>query len=440
MSPPIAEVRLLDLRLPAGRTALDQLLSERPSATARGGEVATMVAELLDAIVAEGDDAVVRYMRRFSHPAYTADDLVVPAEALSAAVDCIEPDLRSALQRATDNVRAYQHHIRPQPPPPLRLAGAEVGLRFTPVASTGLLVPGGSGAYPSTLIMLAVPAQEAGVGSLAVATPPRPGGERLEVDATVLAVCHMLGIEAVYRIGGAAVGAMALGTDQIRPVEMLAGPGNVYSQQAKRQLYGQVGIDGLYGPSEVVVWVDETANPEWVAADVLAQAEHDPGSALVVACDDGVLAAVASAISEQLAGRRRRAAIAGAMAQWCALLRVADAEQARVTIDRIAPEHLTIACRDAEQEVGRISHAGAIFVGDQTPVSSGDYLAGPSHCLPTGRTARFQSGCSVYTFSKRTSLERYPTGLPAQAVDDIVTMATAEGFEAHAHSAWVRHP
>ena len=436
---PLAEVRILDLRSATDRAALDELLAARPSAAARSGEVAEMVAELLDAIVAEGDDAVVRYMRQFSHPAYTADDLVVPQAALAAAVDGIEPALRAALERAVDNVRAYQQHIRPQVPPPLSLAGAEVGLRFTPVASAGLLVPGGSGAYPSTLIMLAVPAQEAGVDTLAVATPPRPGGDRPEVDATVLAVCRMLGIEMVYRIGGAAVGAMALGTGHIRPVEMLAGPGNVYSQQAKRQLYGQVGVDGLYGPSEVMLWVDETANPEWVAADVLAQAEHDPGSALVVASDDAVLEAVASAIVAQSAGRQRRDAIAGALAQWCALLRVADAEQARATIDRVAPEHLTIACRGGEQEVARIRHAGAIFVGDQTPVASGDYLAGPSHCLPTGGTARFESGCSVYTFCKRTSLERYPAGLPAQAIDDIVTISSAEGFEAHAHSARVRH-
>ena len=435
-----AGIRTIDLRDSAGEAALDALLEARPSPAARSGDVAELVANLLDAITTRGDEAVVGYMREFGHASYTADDINVPADATAIAAERLPPELRAALERASANVRAYQRHIRPEAPQTLSLAGAEVGLRFTPVTSAGLLVPGGSGRYPSTLIMLAVPAQEAGVGALTVATPPRPGGKRPEIDPTVLALCHMLGVDAVYRIGGAAVGALALGTESIEPVEMLAGPGNVYSQQAKRQLYGRVGIDGLYGPSEVMVWVDSTANAEWVAADVLAQAEHDPGSALVVSTDSGVLELVAASMAAQLAARDRRKAIASALSRWCALLCVADADHARATIDRVAPEHLTIACKDAATEVERIHHAGAIFVGDRTPVASGDYLAGPSHCLPTGGTARFESGCSVYTFTKRSSVGCYPTGVPRQSIDDIVTLASAEGFEAHAHSARVRYP
>jgi histidinol dehydrogenase len=288
--------------------------------------------------------------------------------------------------------------------------------------------------------MLAIPALAAGVSQLAVATPPRTGGEEPEVDPTVLALCGMLGIERVYRFHGAAVAALALGTESVEPVAMLAGPGNAYSQQAKRQLYGQVGVDGLFGPSEVVVWADAAADPAWVAADLLAQAEHNPGAAFAISTDAAVLARIESALEEQLASRSRSREIQEALRSWCALLLVADDGAATDLINRVAPEHLTLALSDPAAALPAIRHAGAIFLGDSSPVASGDYWAGPSHCLPTGRTARFSSGCSVYTFLKRSSLEAYPYGLPNQAILDIERLAMAEGFEAHAHSVRVRRP
>ena len=288
--------------------------------------------------------------------------------------------------------------------------------------------------------MLAVPAQVAGVPRVAVATPPRGDGDRPRVDPTVLGVCHLLGIDTVYAIGGFALAALALGTERIEPVAMIAGPSNVYGQETKRQLFGLVGIDGLYGPSEIVVLADAGARADWLAADLVAQAEHDPGSAFLISTDADVLEAVSAAVSRQLAGRARKAAIERALATTCALIAVPRDVDAYRLIDQIAPEHLTLAVADPHAALARVNHAGAVFLGDRTPVASGDYWAGPSHCLPTGRTARFGSGASVYTFLKRSSIEAYPAGLPRQGLDDIERMAQVEGFEAHAHSIAIRRP
>ena len=387
-----------------------------------------------------GDRAIVDYLRQHTRSDYSEETIRVAPEALATAGAALDPRVAAAAQRAADNVRAYQTHVMPADPPPLRRHGAELGLRHTPVASAGLSVPGGAGAYPSTVIMLAVPAQVAGVTHLAVATPPRATGPAAEVDGTVLGVCHLLGIGTVYRIGGFALAALALGTEQVERVEMIAGPSNVYGQQAKRKLFGTVGIDGLYGPSEVVVLADASAHPAWVAADLLAQAEHDPGTAILVAVERAVIDRVAAELSRLLAGRARRAALERALAENCALVQVADLPAAYALIDRIAPEHLTLAVADPQAALDEVRHAGAVFLGDRSPVASGDYWAGPSHCLPTGRTARFSSGCSVYTFLKRTSIEAYPNGLPRQAFDDIELLAGVEGFEAHAHSVRLRRP
>ena len=433
----MATIPTIDMTGDDGEARLQALLAAIPSATA-GGEVADLVARVIEDIRRNGDDGIVRYLREFSHPGYQPEHVRVSAAAIEAAEKQLEPGLRDALRRAIDNVRAYQRHIMPGEPPPLRLHGATLGMRFTPVDSAGLMVPGGSGAYPSTLVMLAVPAQAAAVPQLAVATPPRPGGEQPEVDLAVLGLCGLLGIQTVYRFHGAAVAALALGTESVEPVAMLAGPGNAYSQQAKRQLYGHVGVDGLYGPSEVMLWADADADPGWLAADLLAQAEHNPGAGFVMSRDQAVLERVAAEVEQQVIRRSRRGAIEHALQTWCALLLVADDAAAANLINRVAPEHLTIALREARAALPAIRHAGAIFLGDSSPVASGDYWAGPSHCLPTGRTARFSSGCSVYTFLKRSSVEAYPNGLPQQGSRDIATIALAEGFEAHAHSIRVR--
>ena len=428
----------LELERAADRARLQEILDRYAAGSGAAAELAEQAAQFIDRLRRGGDAAIVEYLRRHTHADYSAADIRVAPAALAAAGAALDPAVAAALTRAADNVRAYQTHILPADPAQLRLHGAELGLRHTPVASAGLSVPGGSAAYPSTVVMLAVPAQVAGVGRLAVATPPRAGGPRPECDATVLGVCHLLGIESVYRIGGFALAALALGTEQVEPVELIAGPSNVYGQQAKRQLFGMVGIDGLYGPSEIVVLADETANPAWVAADLLAQAEHDPGTAILVTLSGEVISAVAARLRQMVAGRRRRAALERALASSCALVQAPDEAAAFALIDRIAPEHLTLAVRDPDAALDQVRNAGAVFLGDRSPVASGDYWAGPSHCLPTGATARFSSGCSVYTFLKRTSVEAYPDGLPRQAVEDIALLAEVEGLEAHAHSVRVR--
>ena len=402
------------------------------------------MAERLDRFVddlrARGDGAIVDYLKRHTRSDYSAEAIRVAPEALAAAGAALQPRVAAALRRAADNVRAYQAHVMPADPPPLRRHGAELGLRHTPVASAGLSVPGGAGAYPSTVIMLAVPAQVAGVSRLAVATPPLATGSAVEIDPTVLGLCHLLGIDTVYRIGGFALAALALGSERIDPVEMIAGPSNIYGQLAKRKLFGTVGIDGLYGPSEIVVLADESAQPGWVAADLLAQAEHAPGIAIMIAVERAVIDRVSAELEDQLGGRSRRSVLERALAESCALVQVPDLAAAHALIDRIAPEHLTLAVADSHAALAEVHHAGAVFLGDRSPVASGDYWAGPSHCLPTGRTARFSSGCSVYTFLKRTSIEAYPNGLPRQAFDDIELLAGIEGFEAHGHSVRVRRP
>ena len=433
-------IPVLDLTLAGDRHRLEEILARYAAASWERGEANERLDEFVADLRARGDGAIVDYLRRHTRADYSEEAIRVAPEALAAAGAALEPRVAAALRRAADNVRAYQAHIMPADPPPLHRHGAELGLRHTPVGSAGLSVPGGAGAYPSTVIMLAVPAHVAGVGRLAVATPPLATGSAVASDRTVLGVCHLLGVDTVYRIGGFALAALALGTERVDPVEMIAGPSNVYGQQAKRRLFGAVGIDGLYGPSEIVVLADEAAHPAWVAADLLAQAEHDPGSAILIAVERAVIDRVAAEVARLLAGRTRRTALERALVENCALVQVPDLPAAHALIDRIAPEHLTLAVADPRAALAEVQHAGAVFLGDRSPVASGDYWAGPSHCLPTGRTARFSSGCSVYTFLKRTSIEAYPHGLPRQAFDDIELLAGIEGFEAHAHSVRLRRP
>jgi histidinol dehydrogenase len=296
--------------------------------------------------------------------------------------------------------------------------------------------------------MSAVPAQVAGVSEIVVCCPPPtidpddPDAKPGEVSPLVLGLCHMLGIRDVFRVGGAeAVAAMAYGTRTIRPVDFIAGPGT-FSQIAKRQVFGIVGIDGLFGPSEIVVLADESANPHWIAADLLAQAEHDPGCCFLVATDRAIIEAVRHAIDDQLPQRRRRDAIEKALRQWSAALLVPDIETACEFVDEIAAEHVLLAVRDPHDMLRQLRNGGAWFLGDGSPVPSGDYYAGPSHCLPTGTTARFTSGLSVYTFLKRSSIEHYCDRPSNRAIGHIAAMAEAEGLDAHAHALRVRqtHP
>jgi histidinol dehydrogenase len=323
----------------------------------------------------------------------------------------------------------------PKDPPPLRRPGVELGLRFTPLESAGLYFPGGKAAYPSSLIMLAVPAQVAGVSRIVVCTPPSKYGR----SDLVLAACHELKLTDVYRAGGAAaIAAMAFGTATIPRVDKIVGPGNVYVQLAKRALAGCVGIDGFLGPSEILTIADDSGKPEFIAADLLAQAEHDPGSSFLLTTSKSLAETVRREVEKQVSTLPRRAAAEKALKNHSAIIIGESMDQLILLADRFAAEHVSVQTRD-DQAVGKkLRNAGAIFVGPYSAVAAGDYVAGPSHCLPTNTTARFSSGISVYEFLKRSSVERYEAaGLRADA-GAIVAMAQAEGLEGHARSVEVR--
>jgi len=437
----VIELRALVYADPNDRRELEALLERLAGAVGGDRELSEAVAGFIADVRRDRDAALVAHMRAFTDPGFDRSMLRVPPHALRGAADRVAPKLRAAMERAIDHVRRYQEHIAPSLPPAVEIGGARLGLRVEPVGSAGLLVPGGRAAYPSTLIMLAVPAQVAGVGRVCVATPPPDsdcGTAKRGIDESVLAAAHLLDIDEVYCIGGShAVAALACGTETVAAVDFIAGPGSVYVQEAKRQLFGTVGVDGLYGPSEIAILADGSADPAWVAADVLAQLEHDPGAAFVVSAHAGVLDRVRSALERQIAERGRREAIERGLRELTALVLAADGEEACAIMNRIAPEHAVLAVADPHAVLDRVHNAGAYFLGG-VPVASGDYYAGPSHCLPTGSTARFSSGCSVYTFLRRASLEEYPRGMTRQAIDDIAVLAEAEGLDAHAASVRMR--
>lgn len=436
---------IFDLDRATDRAAWTERLARLRATASQDGEAARSVAEIVESVRLRGDDALVECMRRWTDPEFDADRIQVAPDEFDRAHAALDPELRRTLERAIANVRAYQTHIRPVDPDPIELAGARVGLRFRPVDSVGLTVPGGVAVLVSTLVMLAVPALVAGVapGAIRVVNPPptRRRGEPVgDISPIVLATCRLLGIDTVYRIGGAqAVAALAYGTERVRPVAMIAGPGNVYGQLAKQLVSGTCGTDGgFYGPSEIVTVADDSADPRCVAADLIAQAEHDPGKCFLVSWSRAVIDAVAAELEAQLEKRGRIAAIERALEHESAALVVRDETEAARIADEIAAEHVNLAVADPEAWLDRLRHGGEFFLGDQTPVAAGDYYAGPSHCLPTGSTARFASGISVHTFLKRSGTVQYANGMPAEAIDSIARLAELEGLDAHAESVRVR--
>jgi histidinol dehydrogenase len=427
---------------PADRARIDQMLRKLrldPVALATGAGEYHKEIESVNAVVADvarrGDAALVDISVRFDDPKFTAQQIRVAPEEMRQAASRVPAQQMEALRRSIAQVREYQSHILPKPPAPLRRPGVELGLRFTPLDSVGLYMPAGKAAYPSTLVMLAVPAQVAGVEKIVVCFPPSKYGK----NDLILGAAHVLGLTNVYRAGGAAaVAAMAFGTATIPAVDKIVGPGNRHSQLAKRALAGSVGIDGFLGPSEILTIADETGNPAFIAADLLAQAEHDPGSCFLVTPSDKLAAAVTKEIERQSAPLPRADAIRRALANESAII-VTDSIDAAVSIaDRFAAEHVNVQTRDNDAVLAKLKHAGAVFVGPFSPVAAGDYIAGPSHCLPTNTTARFSSGISVYEFLKRSSVVRYePDGITRDA-PSIITLAEAEGLEAHASSVRIR--
>ena len=403
-------------------------------ALGHGKEVAA-VNEILADVAQRGDAAVVDASRKFDDPEFTADQIRVKPQEMSEAAGRVPARQMSAIRHAIAQVREYQEAMLPPEPKRLNRPGVSLTMRFTPVESAGLYFPGGKASYPSSLIHLAVPAQVAGVKRIAVATPPSKYGR----SDLVLAAAHELGLTHVYRAGGAAaIAALAFGTNTIAPVDKIVGPGNTYVQLAKRALAGCVGIDGFLGPSEILVLADDSANPAYIAADLIAQAEHDPGSCFLLTTSDTLAADVAAEIIKQGASLSRLVALEKALRDWSAIIVHKSMDTLIALADRFAAEHVNIQTRDDDAVLKKLKHAGAVFLGPHSPIAAGDYVAGPSHCLPTNTTARFTSGISVYEFLKRSSIAHYtPAGLKAHA-DAITTLAEAEGLDGHAASVRVR--
>jgi histidinol dehydrogenase len=389
------------------------------------------VQTILADVAERGDAAVVESARKFDDPDFSAEQIRVSAAEMKDAHGRTPAQQLEAVRRSIAQVREYQTHIMPKEPAMLRREGVELGLRFTPLDSAGLYFPGGKASYPSSLIMLAVPAQVAGVKRIAVCTPPSKYGR----SDLVLAACHELGLSEVFRAGGAAaIAALAFGTRTIAAVDKIVGPGNTYVQLAKRALAGCVGLDGFLGPSEIVTLADESGNAAFIASDLIAQAEHDPGSCFLLTTSEKLANEVAAELAKQSAKLDRIAAIEKSLKNESAIVFDPSMDRLIELANRFAAEHVNLQTRDDANVLEKILHAGAVFAGPHSPVAAGDYIAGPSHCLPTNTTARFSSGISVYEFLKRSSVARYEKrGLQADA-PHIIALAEAEHLAGHAAS------
>jgi histidinol dehydrogenase len=395
------------------------------------------VREVLQAVKRQGDRAVLDYTLEFDHQQLSAEQLRVSPAELDAAYQQISPELLAAIQTARANIEAFHRMRVPQSWVHFGPDNVVLGKRYTPVDRAGLYVPGGRAAYPSTVLMNAIPARVAQVPRIVIATPPGPEGM---MNPAVLVAAQEAGVTEIYRVGGAqAIAALAYGTETIPKVDVITGPGNIYVMLAKKQVYGLVGIDSLAGPSEVLVIADGQSHPDHVAADLLAQAEHDPMAAAVLITTSQILAQkVVQSVEAQLIDHPRKTLTEKAIVNFGVIIVVDSLLQAAELSNEFAPEHLELEVADPWELLKEIRHAGAIFLGRSTPEAVGDYLAGPNHTLPTSGSARFASALGVETFLKHSSLIEYsPTALQnmASAID---TLATAEGLPSHARSVKIR--
>ena len=418
--------------------ALRERLWQADLTAAGSGEldVPGIVRDIIADVAARGDRAVIEQTARIDGVELTPQTLRVPPEAIEAAHAAVDAAFLGLVRRVADNIRRYQQHILVEAPPPLTRGGRRLGVRYTPIDRAGVYVPGMTAVYPSTVLMTIVPAQVAGVGEIALASPPLSDGD---VNPMVLALAGELAVTEVYRIGGAvAVAALAVGTASIPAVQKVFGPGNAFVAEAKRQVMGRVGIDSIAGPSEVLIVADGAADAAWVAADMLAQIEHDPGSAVLVTPSAKLAEDVRLAVEMQMVKLDRLKALRTGLEQQSAIILVGDLDAACEVANDFATEHLQIITEDDEATLTKIRNAGAIFVGPHTPVPLGDYYAGPSHVLPTGGTARFFGPLSCNDFLKASSVVRYDAAALAEDGDDVIDFATREGLTAHAEAVRMR--
>ena len=417
----------LDSRSPDFEGDFGRLLTSKRE---DGADVSETVSGIIRSIRGDGDAALLELTRRFDQvDVETVADLAVDADTMDAALGRIDTEVRDALEAAASRIRGFHEKQFPDDLAYADAAGVQLGLRHTPVDAAGLYVPGGKAAYPSSVLMNAIPAEVAGVGRRVMVVPTPQNA----ISDTVLAAARIAGITEIWRIGGAqAIAALAYGTETIAPVDKIVGPGNAYVATAKRQVFGQVGIDSIAGPSEILVLADAGNNPDWIAMDLLSQAEHDEAAQAILITDDAGFADAVGDAVDAILPQLERAEIAGA--SWRdhgAIITVHDWNEGAALANRLAAEHLEIATDNAKELSRMIRHAGAIFLGRWTPEAVGDYVGGPNHVLPTARTSRFSSGLGVLDFMKRTTT----LGCDADSLAEIgryaVTLAKAEGLEAH---------
>ncbi len=399
-------------------------------------DVDDTVAAIIADVRARGDAAVIELTAKFDRLELTPETLAFTPGEIAAAIETVPAKEREALELAAERIRAY--HVR-QMPEDARWTdpeGATLGWRWSPVSAAGLYVPGGLASYPSSVLMNAVPAKVAGVGRLAVAVPTPDG----QVNPLVLLAAHLAGVDEIYRIGGAqAIAALAYGTDTIQPVDKITGPGNAFVAAAKRRVFGKVGIDMIAGPSEILVIADKDNDPDWIALDLMSQAEHDESAQSLLITDDAAFGQqVAAAVDKRLETLERRAIAGASWRDFGAVITVRDLDEAAALSNRIAPEHLELCVADPEGLAEKCVHAGAIFLGQYTPEAIGDYVGGPNHVLPTARSARFSSGLSVMDFLKRTTLARMTPEALRAIGPSAEQLAQSESLEAHGLSVRAR--
>jgi len=453
MSKPLNDLKRLNL-ITARSEALEELESLRKSLSPRGdivsprgreltlkvfGEALTPVAvvdRILNDISSTGLEALLRYTELLDGKKLTSETMRVSKAEMADAAANVSPAYRSTIESVKANVLKFQKSILHHDSKPLTDIDGQIWLRYRPLNRVGVCIPGGAAAYPSSLIMTVVPAQAAGVKEIAVVVPPTEfGGYNREL----LAACHILGVTEVYRVGGAqAVGALAFGVDGIKAVDKIVGPGNLFVALAKKAVFGHVDIDSIAGPSEVLLIADESANPDFIAADLISQAEHSPGSSLLVTWIPELIEAVATALEAQLLQLSRGDLARDSLEQYGALVLVRDEAEAVELSNQMAPEHLHISTSNAVELSERLTCAGAIFMGHHTPVAAGDYAAGPSHVLPTGGTARWASGLTSNHFLRTTSMIHLTDEGLRQIAGEITHLADVEGLTGHKSSVTVR--
>ena len=399
-------------------------------------DVSADVRAILEQVATSGDRAVIDLTERFDRHQLSLDRLRLDAAAIDQAYHDCDPDLRAALEEAAARIAAFHERQRPQDLSYRDELGVRLGQRWRPLDAVGLYVPGGKAAYPSSVLMNALPAKVAGVERRVIAVPAPDG----EIATLVLVAAKIAGVDEIYPIGGAqAIAALAFGTETIRPVDKIVGPGNAYVAEAKRQVFGRVGIDMIAGPSEIVVVADGDQDPAWIAADLLSQAEHDQAAQAILMTDNEKLAsAVEAAVERQLETVPKRDIALESWTTLGAVIVVSTLDRAADLVDRLAPEHLELMISDPEGMASKIRHAGSIFLGPHTPEVIGDYVGGPNHVLPTNRTARFASGLSVYDFMKRTTLLGCDPDNFQRLAPTAASLAHAEGLACHAQAIEIR--